>query len=67
MRTLARFARSRFDAPDRYRDQLNRYARFVSSLDSRPIRLGLYHPLLRGWSEWRYEPSDQGTTDPKIG
>ncbi len=52
---------------ERYREQLDRYARFVSSLDSRPIRLGLYHPLLRGWSEWRYEPSDQGAADAKIG
>ena len=39
---------------ERYRDQLHRYARFVSSLDSRPIRLGLYHPLLRGWREWPF-------------
>ena len=40
---------------ERYRDQLHRYARFVSSLDSHPIRLGLYHPLLRGWREWPFE------------
>ena len=39
---------------ERYREQLHRYARFVSSLDDRPIRLGLYHPLLRGWREWPF-------------
>jgi len=39
---------------ERYRDQLHRYARFVSSLDRRPIMLGLYHPLLRGWREWAF-------------
>ena len=39
---------------ERYRDQLERYARFVSALDARPIRLGLYHPLLRGWREWAF-------------
>ena len=39
---------------ERYREQLHRYARFVSSLDDRPIRLGLYHPLLCGWREWPF-------------
>jgi len=37
---------------ERYRNQLERYARFVAALDSRPIRLGLYYPLLHGWREW---------------
>ena len=32
---------------ERYRDQLERYARFVRALDARPIRLALYYPLLR--------------------
>jgi ATP-dependent exoDNAse (exonuclease V) beta subunit len=39
---------------ERYRDQLERYAKFVRALDARPIRLGLYHPLLGGWREWAY-------------
>jgi ATP-dependent exoDNAse (exonuclease V) beta subunit len=43
---------------ERYRDQLERYARFVSSLDARPIRLALYHPLLRGWREWEFRAGD---------
>ena len=39
---------------ERHRDQLERYARFVAALDPRPIRLGLYHPLVRGWREWAF-------------
>jgi hypothetical protein len=34
---------------DRYRPQLERYARLMAGLDARPIRIGLYHPLLGGW------------------
>jgi ATP-dependent exoDNAse (exonuclease V) beta subunit len=40
---------------ERYRGQLERYARFVRALDSRPIRLGLYFPLQGGWREWMVE------------
>jgi hypothetical protein len=41
---------------DRYRPQLDRYARVVRALDPRPIRLGLYYPLVRdGWREWAFE------------
>ena len=36
----------------RYRLQLENYARLMSRLDSRPIRLGLYFPLLQAWREW---------------
>ncbi len=36
----------------RYAPQLERYARLISALDSRPIRVGLYFPLLRGWRAW---------------
>ena len=39
---------------ERYREQLERYAAVVSALDDRPIRLGLYFPLLRGWREWAF-------------
>ena len=38
----------------RYREQLDGYARILSTLDQRPIRLGLYFPLLGGWREWEY-------------
>jgi ATP-dependent exoDNAse (exonuclease V) beta subunit len=38
---------------DRYRAQLERYARIVRGLDPRPIRLALYFPLVDGgWREW---------------
>ena len=38
---------------ERYRSQLGRYAALMREMDSRPIRLGLYFPLLNGWREWR--------------
>ncbi|MCC7548422.1 MAG: UvrD-helicase domain-containing protein [Burkholderiales bacterium] len=37
----------------RYRDQLERYARIVHALDGRPVRVGLYFPLLGAWREWQ--------------
>ncbi len=36
----------------RYRAQLEGYAALISRRESRPIRLGLYFPLLAGWREW---------------
>jgi ATP-dependent exoDNAse (exonuclease V) beta subunit len=35
----------------RYRPQLERYAALLMSRDNRPVRLGLYFPLLKGWRE----------------
>lgn len=35
-----------------YRGQLERYARLLAQGETRPIRLGLYFPLLNGWREW---------------
>ena len=40
---------------ERYKNQLESYAKLVSAFDPRPIRLGLYFPLLRGWREWSFE------------
>ncbi|MDH3286769.1 MAG: UvrD-helicase domain-containing protein [Betaproteobacteria bacterium] len=37
---------------ERYRPQLERYAMLMRGLGDRPIRLGLYFPLLGGWREW---------------
>ena len=37
---------------ERYRSQLEGYAALLEKLDDRPIRLGLYYPLLNGWREW---------------
>lgn len=36
----------------RYRAQLERYAALMRLRDERPIRLGLYFPLLQGWRSW---------------
>jgi len=38
----------------RYSGQLTRYARVMSQIDSRPIKLGLYFPLMKAWREWSY-------------
>jgi ATP-dependent helicase/nuclease subunit A len=37
---------------ERYRLQLEDYARVMRGIDDRPLRVGLYFPLLRGWREW---------------
>ena len=37
---------------ERYRGQLERYAATMVALDSRPIRVGLYFPLLRAFRHW---------------
>ena len=37
---------------ERYQEQLERYARLMAQRDDRPIRLGLYFPLLGEWREW---------------
>ena len=39
---------------ERYRPQLEGYGRVFATLDTRPIRLGLYFPLVDGWREWTY-------------
>ena len=36
----------------RYEKQLERYAALLSAMDERPVRLGLYFPLLGGWRDW---------------
>ncbi|HQU16354.1 MAG: hypothetical protein B7Z66_12875 [Chromatiales bacterium 21-64-14] len=36
----------------RYRPQLEGYGALLRSAESRPVRLGLYFPLLQGWREW---------------
>lgn len=45
---------------ERYRTQLERYAFAMARMDARPIKLGLYFPLLDGWREWSWEPSVVG-------
>jgi ATP-dependent exoDNAse (exonuclease V) beta subunit len=41
---------------ERYRPQLERYAALMRGIDDRPIRFGLYFPLLNGWREWAPRP-----------
>ncbi len=40
---------------ERYRGQLERYARLARRLGPQPVRLGLYFPLMAGWREWSPE------------
>ncbi len=40
---------------ERYRPQLERYAALMKARDGRPIKLGLYFPLLKGWRELKTE------------
>ena len=44
----------------RYRSKMEMYARVIRAIDSRPIFLGLYFPLLKGWREWQYIKSEKG-------
>ncbi len=37
---------------ERYRAQLERYAALLGRAEKRPIRMGLYFPLMAGWREW---------------
>ncbi len=37
---------------ERYRPQLQRYARLARRLGPEPVRVGLYFPLMRAWREW---------------
>ena len=49
----------------RYRGQLERYARAMSSVDSRPIRVGLYFPLLRAFRQW--QPQLAARAEDSVG
>ncbi|MCI0401717.1 MAG: UvrD-helicase domain-containing protein [Gammaproteobacteria bacterium] len=37
---------------ERYREQLELYGALMAQREARPIRLGLYFPLLSGWRAW---------------
>ena len=39
----------------KYQAQLETYAKIMQQLENRPIRLGLYFPLLSSWHEWDYK------------
>jgi ATP-dependent exoDNAse (exonuclease V) beta subunit len=36
----------------RYRGQMARYARLMRSMEDRPVRVGLFFPLIGGWRYW---------------
>ena len=40
---------------ERYRPQLERYALAMSKLEERPVRVGLYFPLLQAFEDWAPE------------
>ena len=44
---------------ERYRPQMEKYARAMRATDKRPIILGLYFPMLKGWRQWQYVESDE--------
>jgi ATP-dependent exoDNAse (exonuclease V) beta subunit len=46
----------------RYRPQLERYAQALARIDSRPIRVGVYFPLLGSFREWSFVRAG-GATD----
>jgi len=45
---------------ERYRPQLERYAQLLRARDDRPVELGLFFPLLDGWSAWHYSDERAG-------
>jgi ATP-dependent exoDNAse (exonuclease V) beta subunit len=52
---------------ERYRPQLERYARIVQGLDPQPVMLALYFPLVDGgWRAWRYDPQSGRARDIEI-
>lgn len=60
-RWVVDYKTSRHEGPDqeaflnqeveRYRSQLGKYGTLMKSIDDRPLRLGLYFPLLQSWRE----------------
>lgn len=53
----------------RYHPQLDRYATLVSRLETGPISLGLYFPLLDAWREWAFEaeiPAGASRYNPDV-
>ncbi|SER41484.1 ATP-dependent exoDNAse (exonuclease V) beta subunit (contains helicase and exonuclease domains) [Nitrosomonas sp. Nm51] len=39
---------------ERYAHQLNYYAALLQKIDKRPVCMGLYFPMLKGWRAWKY-------------
>lgn len=61
IRWIIDYKTSRHEGPDiesfldheqeRYRPQLEKYGTLMRAIDDRPVKLGLYFPLLQGWRE----------------
>jgi len=45
---------------ERYREQLEKYGALMELQDDKPVKLGLYFPLLQGWREWEYDRQKVG-------
>ncbi len=44
---------------ERYRSKMEAYAHAMQAREERPIFLGLYFPILKGWRQWQYVESDE--------
>lgn len=63
-RWIIDYKTSRHEGPDvdafldqeqeRYRSQMEKYGAILQAMDDRPVKLGLYFPLLQGWREWSF-------------
>lgn len=53
-KTTLYLARDLMEQQQQHREQLETYAHVFQQMESRPIRLGLYFPLLPDWIEWTY-------------
>ena len=51
---------------EKYRPDLERYARVMRQLDPRPIRMGLYFPLLREWREIETRPPSSAPVQQSL-
>lgn len=49
-----------------YQKKMEEYAALLSAMDDRPIRLGLYFPLLSGWREWGWEGTSLKAVAPPF-
>ena len=47
-----KMSHDREGVPSKYTLQMDRYGRLFGQIETRPIRLGLYFPMFKGWQEW---------------
>jgi hypothetical protein len=52
---------------ERYRPQLENYAQRLRDIDPRPIKLGLYFPMLKAWRSWTFgAPASTKSGGPQM-